>query len=136
MGNVAPDADGLLRWTGTEVQERRAAYGEAGRAPVLVFVHGCAVTNRTYKAALKRLLAARGMHVIAPAVPGFDGTAPLPEGHGELEDFAQWLPAFLDAVVGDAPATLVGHSLGGGIGRGGRSPRLPSRSNRSARHLQ
>jgi pimeloyl-ACP methyl ester carboxylesterase len=106
--------DDLLEWQVTTVDGRPAAYGVAGRGPTVVFVHGWAVTNRTYKAALKRIVR-RGCRVFAPALPGFGGTAPLPAPPDDIALYAAWLVAFLDAVGCTEPVVLVGHSFGGGV---------------------
>jgi pimeloyl-ACP methyl ester carboxylesterase len=97
------------------VHERSAKYGVAGlTGPTVVFLHGWAVTNRTYKSALKRLVQ-RGANVFAPALPGFGGTEPLADAESDLEGYAKWVASFLDAVAISEPIVLIGHSFGGGV---------------------
>ena len=105
--------DGLLRWETTTIQGRHAAYGAAGSGPTVVFLHGWAVSNQTYKAGLKRLVQ-NGFRVLAPALPGFGGSEPLPDD-AEMADYAAWVSDFVGAVSGAVPVVLIGHSFGGGV---------------------
>ncbi len=97
-----------------DVLGRRAAYGVGGDGPPVVFLHGWGVAGRTYRAALKRLLAL-GLKVWAPTLPGFRGSAPLERPPHGLADYARWLDAFCDTVGVEQPATFIGHSFGGGV---------------------
>ena len=72
-----PARDHLV-WKRTRVEGRSALYGVAGEGPPVVFVHGWALGSHSYKRALKRLVGL-GLKVFAPALPGFGGTADLPE---------------------------------------------------------
>ena len=90
-----------------------AFYGEAGDGPPLVFLHGWGLTSRTYAAAIPRLARA-GARVIAPALPGFGRSADLP-GPLTWEGLAAWLDDLLDHAGVEEPASLVGHSFGGGV---------------------
>jgi pimeloyl-ACP methyl ester carboxylesterase len=114
-----------LRWRRTRVQGRRAVFGEGGLAhgtdgtdgtdgTVIVFLHGWALSDRTYRRPLGALVR-RGHAVLAPALPGFRETAPLPPEDLSLAGYAAWLRDFLDAVGITAPVTLVGHSFGGAV---------------------
>lgn len=98
----------------TLVQGRIASYGVAGEGDPVVFVHGWGLSHRSYRVAL-RLLVASGVRVFAPALPGFGGTAPLPRGDLDLSGYARWLTSFLDVVGLSQPVTLIGHSFGGGV---------------------
>jgi pimeloyl-ACP methyl ester carboxylesterase len=104
----------LLEWRETEVSGRVASYGVGGVGPPIVFLHGWGLSGRTYKAALKRLLA-RGFQVWAPALPGFGGSNSLPSGADDFAHYAAWLNDFLDAVAVTEPAVVMGHSFGGGV---------------------
>jgi len=75
-------------------------------------IHGVASQSATWEAALP-FLAGQGLHVLAPDLPGHGGSEP---GHGDysLGGFATLLRDFL-LTLGLGPATLVGHSMGGGI---------------------
>lgn len=93
---------------------RPAHYGVAGEGPPLVFIHGWALGQHSYKRALKRLVHL-GCRVYAPALPGFGGSGELPAAEFDLEGLAAWVDGFLDAVGIDEPAFLVGHSFGGAV---------------------
>jgi len=104
----------LLEWHRTEVLGRGASYGVGGDGPSIVFLHGWGLEGRTYRAALKRLLA-RGFRVWAPALPGFGGTEALGAGADDLASYAAWVDAFCAAVGIDEPVVMMGHSFGGGV---------------------
>jgi pimeloyl-ACP methyl ester carboxylesterase len=103
-----------LAWKTVDVEGRSTAYGEAGAGRTVLFLHGWGLDHRAYKRALSRLVAA-GARVLAPALPGFGGTAPMPGSRYTIEGFAEWLTAFLDAVGVDEPVVAMGHSFGGGV---------------------
>src|SRR6476619_3411135 len=104
---------GHLRWSRTLVQGRPAVYGEAGEGPAVVFLPGWGLGHHAYKRPLARL-ALLGMRVLAPALPGFAGTADLPDGAG-IHAYGVWVDAFMEAVGVDEPAVVIGHSFGGGV---------------------
>jgi pimeloyl-ACP methyl ester carboxylesterase len=105
--------DELLAWHRTEVLGRVASYGVGGKGPPVLFLHGWGLSGHTYRAALERLLA-RGLRVWAPALPGFDGSAALPDD-AALEDYAAWVDAFCAEVGIHGSVVLMGHSFGGGV---------------------
>jgi len=105
---------GRLTWRQTEVDGAPARYGEAGDGPTVVFLHGWALDHRVYKRALSRLVRA-GVRVIAPALPGFGGTAALDRHHVSLSSYGDWTARFLDALGSTEPVVVVGHSFGGGV---------------------
>jgi pimeloyl-ACP methyl ester carboxylesterase len=80
----------------------------------VVFLHGWALSDRTYRGSLNRLARA-GHPVLAPALPGFRGTSPLPEDQLSLAGYAAWLEDFLETVGVDGPVAVVGHSFGGAV---------------------
>lgn len=103
-------------WRRTWVDGRPALYGVAGAdggLPV-VFLHGWALSSRSYRRAIDRLVAL-GCHVHAPALPGFGGTPDLPRRQFSFTGYADWVDAFLDAIRIDGPVFLMGHSFGGGV---------------------
>jgi pimeloyl-ACP methyl ester carboxylesterase len=108
----ADPADHLV-WRRTTVEGRDAFYGTAGDGLAVVFLHGWALGQRSYKRALKRLVQL-GCRVYAPAMPGFGGTPNLPDSP-TFDGYADWVARFLDAVGVDEPAFVVGHSFGGGV---------------------
>ncbi len=103
-----------LEWSFTTVQGRRVRYGVGGSGTPVVFVHGWALGSRSYKRALKRVMAL-GCRVYAPALPGLGGSSALPGGDDDLEGYAGWLDGFFDAVGIREPALVAGHSLGGAV---------------------
>ena len=109
----APGSDHLV-WRTTMVQGRPAAYGVAGSGLPVLFLHGWALGQHSYKRALKRLVRL-GCQVYAPAMPGFGGTADLPRQSVDLVGYAAWVRAFLDAVGAEEPVFVIGHSFGGGV---------------------
>jgi pimeloyl-ACP methyl ester carboxylesterase len=80
----------------------------------VVFIHGWALGQHSYKRALKRLVRL-GCQVYAPALPGFGGSAPLPAEAGHFGGYAAWTDAFLTEVGIHEPIFAVGHSFGGGV---------------------
>jgi pimeloyl-ACP methyl ester carboxylesterase len=103
-----------LEWKTILVSGRSVAYGEAGNGVPVLFLHGWGLDHRAYKRSLARLVAA-GFHVVAPALPGFGGSASLPPEDSTLAGFAKWLTALLDALEITEPALIMGHSFGGGV---------------------
>jgi len=103
-----------LDWKHTTVDGRAAEYGEAGTGAPAVFLHGWGLDHKVYKRALSRLVRA-GLHVYAPALPGFGGTAALPAASSSLKGYGDWVAAFVDAVGVADPVLVMGHSFGGGV---------------------
>ena len=103
-----------LEWKEVTVDGRPARYGEAGQGPPVLFLHGWGLDHKAYKRALSRLVRA-GVHVYAPALPGFGGTSALPSGPTGLADYGDWTAAFLEAVGVNDPVLVLGHSFGGGV---------------------
>lgn len=102
-----------LRWHRTTLRGHVAHYGDIGEGPPLVFAHGWGLSSRAYAKALPELARA-GVRVVAPALPGFGKSAPLP-GTYTFEKLARWLDELLDHAGVEEPAFLVGHSFGGGV---------------------
>ncbi len=90
---------------------RSMTYLEAGSGPVLLLIHGMAGTCENWQAVIEPLAARHT--VLAPDLPGHGSSAP---GGGDysLGALAAGLRDLLVA-LGHERATLVGHSLGGGI---------------------
>jgi pimeloyl-ACP methyl ester carboxylesterase len=84
---------------------------EAGSGPVLLLIHGIAGSIGNWQQAIGPL--ARHHTVIAPDLPGHGASAPG-AGDYSLGALAAGLRDLL-VVLGHERATLVGHSLGGGI---------------------
>lgn len=103
-----------LRWRRIEVDGRPATYGDGGQGTPVVFLHGWGLSGRTYRGALERLLE-HPLRVLAPALPGFGGTAPLPHRPVELADYADFVDRFCATLGLDEPVICMGHSFGGGV---------------------
>jgi pimeloyl-ACP methyl ester carboxylesterase len=75
----------------------------------VVFVHGVGMDHTVWRYQTRRL-ANRGLRVVAPDLPGHGSS-----GGGlrrSVPDWAEWLVSFVYSRI-DAPAMLVGHSMGG-----------------------
>jgi pimeloyl-ACP methyl ester carboxylesterase len=89
----------------------RIAYRQAGAGPVLLLIHGIASQSSTWDSVMPQL--ARNFTVLAPDLIGH-GASAKPRGDYSLGSHASSLRDLLTA-LGHDRATLVGHSLGGGI---------------------
>lgn len=98
----------------TFVQGRPAAYSVAGEGMPVVLLHGWALAHHTYRDVIQTI-AAQGCRVIAPALPGFGGTADLPGDAFSMKGYAKWVAELLDSLEIEEPAVVVGHSFGGGV---------------------
>ena len=89
------------------------AHDAAGRGdgPVIVLVHGWPL-NRTIWSEVTPRLVASGLRVLAPDLPGFGESPPLPGPSPRVEGYAAELATFLEA-VGPRQAAVAGHSFGG-----------------------
>ena len=90
---------------------RRLAYAVGGEGPCLLLIHGIGGDWRTWEPVLEGL--ARQHHVVAVDLPGHGGSA---KGAGDysLGALASVLRD-LGGALGLERATVVGHSLGGGV---------------------
>jgi pimeloyl-ACP methyl ester carboxylesterase len=95
----------------TWLHGRRISYLIAGEGPVLLLVHGIASDSEAWRTALPLL--ARRATVIAPDLPGHGASGKAP-GDYSLGSLASSLRDLL-VKLGHERATLVGHSLGGGV---------------------
>jgi pimeloyl-ACP methyl ester carboxylesterase len=100
-----------LRRDETWLHGRRISYLAAGEGPVLLLAHGIASDSQAWRAALPLL--ARRARVIAPDLPGHGASGKAP-GDYSLGSLASSLRDLL-VTLGYQRATLVGHSLGGGV---------------------
>lgn len=103
-----------VEWHTTEVGDARVRWLEAGDGDPLVFLHGWGMTPRSYTRAVTPLCRA-GIRVVAPALPGFGGSTGPPPNRISMDEYADRVAAFLDALDLGRPAFVMGHSLGGGI---------------------
>jgi pimeloyl-ACP methyl ester carboxylesterase len=90
---------------------RAVTYAEAGHGPCLLLIHGMAGSYENWQEVIEPL--AREHTVLAPDLPGHGTSAP---GGGDysLGAVAAGLRDLL-IVLGHDRATIVGHSLGGGV---------------------
>jgi pimeloyl-ACP methyl ester carboxylesterase len=91
----------------------RVTYTEAGRPgdPLVLLLHGIAGSGHTWDAVVPAL--AETAHVIAPDLLGH-GESAKPRGDYSLGAYASGVRDLLTA-LGYESATVVGHSLGGGV---------------------
>lgn len=93
------------------IHGRNIAYRQAGNGPVVLLIHGMAGSSETWTPVLPAL--AENATVVAPDLPGH-GESSKPRGDYSIGELANWLRDLL-VVLGHDRATIVGHSLGGGI---------------------
>ncbi|AQT78632.1 alpha/beta hydrolase [Mycolicibacterium litorale] len=89
----------------------RVAYLDEGQGEAILLLHGMAGSSKTWRSVLRPL--SRKYRVIAPDLLGH-GQSAKPRSDYSLGAFAVWLRDLLDE-LGVAQATVVGHSLGGGV---------------------
>lgn len=89
----------------------RIAYRDVGSGDTVLLIHGMAGSSDTWRAVMPQL--AKKYRVVAPDLLGH-GQSDKPRGDYSLGAFAVWLRDLLDE-LGVSRATVVGHSLGGGV---------------------
>jgi pimeloyl-ACP methyl ester carboxylesterase len=89
----------------------RVAYRDDGDGEVLLLIHGMAGSSDTWRLVIPQL--SKKFRVIAPDLLGH-GESAKPRSDYSLGAFAVFLRDFLDE-LGVSQATVVGHSLGGGV---------------------
>jgi pimeloyl-ACP methyl ester carboxylesterase len=89
----------------------RVSYQIAGQGPVVLLVHGIAGSATVWSATQEHLAA--HFTTIAPDLPGH-GVSDKPAGDYSLGNLASTLRDLL-VTLGHPRATIVGHSLGGGV---------------------
>jgi pimeloyl-ACP methyl ester carboxylesterase len=94
-----------------ELHGDRIAYRDEGDGEVLLLIHGMAGSSETWRSVIPPL--SKKFRVIAPDLLGH-GESAKPRTDYSLGAFAVWLRDFLDE-LGVSHATVVGHSLGGGV---------------------
>jgi pimeloyl-ACP methyl ester carboxylesterase len=101
----------VLEHKSIEIHGERLAYYDEGHGEVILLIHGMAGSSRTWREILPGL--AKRYRVIAPDLLGH-GQSAKPRTDYSLGAFAVGLRDLLDELEVDS-ATVVGHSLGGGI---------------------
>jgi pimeloyl-ACP methyl ester carboxylesterase len=94
-----------------ELHGERVAYREAGRGDAVVLIHGMAGSSETWEPIIPHL--ATRYRVVAPDLLGH-GQSAKPCTDYSLGTFAAGLRDLFDE-LGISRATIVGHSLGGGV---------------------
>jgi pimeloyl-ACP methyl ester carboxylesterase len=89
----------------------RVSYRQAGWGPVVVLIHGITGSARTWEDVMEPL--AERYTVVAPDLLGH-GESAKPRGDYSLGAYASGIRDLL-AALGHSRATIVGHSLGGGV---------------------
>jgi pimeloyl-ACP methyl ester carboxylesterase len=89
----------------------RMGFRTAGEGPAVVLIHGMAGSSETWALILPPLGASA--RVVAPDMPGH-GASAKPRGDYSLGALASGIRDLL-IVLGIERATIVGHSLGGGV---------------------
>jgi pimeloyl-ACP methyl ester carboxylesterase len=109
--STAPRAKRKPRLLELTLHGDKIAYRQAGRGPALVLIHGITSSSATWERVMPGL--ARHFTVIAPDLIGH-GESDKPRGDYSLGAHATNLRDLL-VVLGHERASVVGHSLGGGI---------------------
>jgi pimeloyl-ACP methyl ester carboxylesterase len=109
LASVRDDGDPRLEFR--TVHGYRRAFLRAGQGPVLLLVHGIGDSSETWRQLIPML--ARNYTVIAPDLLGH-GRSDKPRADYSVAAFANGLRDLLE-VLGVEHATVVGHSLGGGV---------------------
>jgi pimeloyl-ACP methyl ester carboxylesterase len=107
---LIPEAPPFEAWE-MELHGHRVMYRMAGSGPPVVLIHGMVNSSRHWEAVARRL--ASDYTVIAPDLIGH-GDSATPRGDYSLGAHAAAIRDLL-AVIGVERATIVGHSLGGGV---------------------
>src|SRR3954452_20113310 len=94
-----------------ELHGHPVSYRTAGSGPLLLLIHGITSSSRTWERVLPEL--ARDHTVLAPDLLGH-GESAKPRGDYSLGAYASGIRDLMVA-LGHDRATIVGHSLGGGI---------------------
>ncbi|MCB0936334.1 MAG: alpha/beta fold hydrolase [Mycolicibacterium sp.] len=94
-----------------ELHGDRLAYRDEGQGDAILLLHGMAGSSQTWRSVIRPL--SRKYRVIAPDLLGH-GSSAKPRSDYSLGAFAVLLRDLLDE-LGVARATIVGHSLGGGV---------------------
>jgi pimeloyl-ACP methyl ester carboxylesterase len=84
-------------------------FGPADAATTVVVVHGFRGDHHGLEPVIARLPQLR---IIAPDLPGFGRSTPLPDRVHDIDGYAAWLQALLDAENVAGSAVLLGHSFG------------------------
>jgi pimeloyl-ACP methyl ester carboxylesterase len=101
-------------------------YGPDDARTTLVVVHGYRGEHHGLEPVVAQL---RGLRVISPDLPGFGKSGALPGRVHNIDTYAEWLGAFVEAVGLNGTAIILGHSFGSivasaAVAGGLRTPKL------------
>jgi len=102
---------------------RIAEYGPADAPRTLVVVHGFRGDHHGLEPVVAHLPELR---IIAPDLPGFGASEPLPDRAHDIEGYAAWLDALLVALGVRGTAVLLGHSFGSIVVAGALAGGVPA----------
>lgn len=88
------------------------SYEQTGKGPLVLFIHGWADSSKSWIPIINHL--PKGYEVVAPDLPGFGGTQAPKEAWG-LDEYANFIHAFLNKIEKKSVYVTVGHSNGGAI---------------------
>jgi pimeloyl-ACP methyl ester carboxylesterase len=108
---AVPTGSQVVRLRYRTVHGHRRAFRMAGNGPVVLLIHGIGDSSETWAPVIPGL--ARHYRVIAPDLLGH-GHSDKPRGDYSIGGYANGMRDLL-SVLGVDRATLVGHSLGGGV---------------------
>jgi len=108
---MSPGADSDFEAWEVDLHGHRAVYRACGSGPPIVLIHGMVNSSRHWRDVAVRL--GERHTVIAPDLIGH-GDSATPRGDYSLGAHAAAIRDLLVA-IGVGPATIVGHSLGGGV---------------------
>ena len=111
-----PTTGAGLAWDDAEIAVYVTDVSGRDRQIPLLFLHGWGLSPRSYRALCDEI-ALLGYTVYAPAIPGFGGSAPLPDSlHHTFDRTAALLAETIPALALPTPLPCVGHSFGAGLG--------------------
>ncbi len=110
MGHATP-MSGEITFQEVNLHGHRVGFRIAGEGPLILLIHGITSTSDVWLGAMARL--AKRYTVVAPDLLGH-GRSAKPRGDYSLGAYASGARDLL-GVLGFERATVVGHSLGGGI---------------------
>ncbi|MBG6214080.1 MAG: alpha/beta hydrolase [Cryobacterium sp.] len=91
-------------------------YGVPTAATILVLVHGFRGDHHGLQLIVAELLCGDSnppdLYIVAPDLPGFGESAPLPDGEHSLTGYACWLREFLRVLAPAGRLVVLGHSFG------------------------
>src|SRR6185295_12446594 len=110
-GGTPPEGEAIMTTHEIRLHGHRIGYRTAGDGPVLLLIHGIAGSSATWDEVLPWL--AERYCVLAPDLLGH-GASAKPRGDYSLGAYASGIRDLL-GVLGHERASVVGHSLGGGV---------------------